>query len=331
MRTAIIADIHGNYPALLKVVEDAVANGVDKFIFAGDYIFDLPFSNEVTRFLMNLDNAYFVKGNKEGYLSKLANDNQENWIYNQMAVIYQTFRELEPDIFDFLKNLDEECNIKLSSGKSIYVAHIPPFFSAIRMGFFKTLGYSSSSSFHKRICETPFTHEQFLSEFSDIVNSDECKSVIDKIDANVIVFAHDHLQKYAYCGDKLIINPGSCGQPLDCNTAVAYTILEETSDGFKVHEKRVAYDIKAVISETKKSMTYQKGRIWSEIVFLSMKTAKDYSGIFFDIAEQIAASKNEANGNYIRERGSLFDNNILEEAYEVFVSKYKENKGNFYV
>ena len=50
MRIAIISDVHGNYPALLSVVEDAVSNHVDKFIFAGDYIFDLPFSNEVVRF-----------------------------------------------------------------------------------------------------------------------------------------------------------------------------------------------------------------------------------------------------------------------------------------
>jgi len=333
MRIAIISDIHGNYPALVKVVEDAVSNGVDKFIFAGDYIFDLPFSNEVTRLLMKLKksgNAYIIKGNKEGYLSNLANDNQENWIYDQMGIIYQTFRELEPDVFDFLNCLDEECNITLSSGVSIHVVHSPSFFNALRTGLFKTLAISSSSVFHKRMCEEPFTHEQFLSEFTDIVNSGECKSIINQIDANVIIFGHNHLQKYAYCGDKLIINPGSCGQPLDCNTAAAYTIIEETSGGFNVFEKRVAYDIEAMISQAKEAMTYQKGRIWSELVFLSLRTAKDHSRIFFDIAEQITVSKNKSNSNYIRERGSLFDNDTWNEAYEVFISRYKENRGHFY-
>lgn len=47
MKFAIISDIHGNYPALVKVIEDANLNDVDRFIFIGDYIFDLPFSNDV--------------------------------------------------------------------------------------------------------------------------------------------------------------------------------------------------------------------------------------------------------------------------------------------
>jgi len=73
MRIAIISDVHGNYPTLVKVIEDAVANTVDKFIFAGDYIFDLPFSNEVVRLLMKLENAHIIKGNKENYLNRRYN------------------------------------------------------------------------------------------------------------------------------------------------------------------------------------------------------------------------------------------------------------------
>ena len=71
MRTAVISDVHGNYPALAAVLKDAYENKVDKFIFTGDYIFDVPFSNEVVRLLMEMkagesDNAHIIKGNKEG-------------------------------------------------------------------------------------------------------------------------------------------------------------------------------------------------------------------------------------------------------------------------
>lgn len=47
MKIAIISDVHGNYPALLAVISDAIRNNVDQFIFVGDYIFDLPYPNEV--------------------------------------------------------------------------------------------------------------------------------------------------------------------------------------------------------------------------------------------------------------------------------------------
>ena len=82
MRTAIISDVHGNYPALLRVIEDSRANDVEQFVFIGDYIFDLPYSNEVTRLIMNLDNAHIIKGNKESSLFALAKSDQKDWIYD---------------------------------------------------------------------------------------------------------------------------------------------------------------------------------------------------------------------------------------------------------
>ena len=118
------------------------------------------------------------------------------------------------------------------------------------------------------------------------------------------------MQAYAYCGDKLIINPGSCGQPLDFNPAVAYTILEVTPNGFVVIEKRVSYDIEATINQAKKTMLYEKGKIWSDLVFLALETGRDYFGIFFEIAAQIAKSRNET--------GSFFSNSTWDEAQKVF-------------
>jgi len=173
VKIAVISDIHGNYPALASVIDDAVSNNVDKFIFLGDYIFDLPFSNEVARFLMKMENSYIIKGNKETHMTMLAEDNQENWTHNQFGGIYQTFRGLSPDVYDFLNGLDEDCYIKLSPSISIYAIHIPSFIfkSSLKIN-------CSSSNYHKKMLEKPFTHEQFLSEFSDIVNSDECKAAI---------------------------------------------------------------------------------------------------------------------------------------------------------
>jgi len=304
MRIAFIADVHGNYPALVNVVDDAIANNVDKMVFVGDYIFGLPFSNEVARLLMKLGNAHIIKGNKETYLDRLANDNQDNWTSNQMGGIYQTYRELSKDAYDFLNGLEDECRIQINSKNAIYAAHVPKFFKTSP----KT--NCSSSNFHKKMLAEPFSHEQFLSEFNDLINLDECKALINQIDSNVIVFGHNHLQAYAYCGDKLIINPGSCGQPLDFNPAAAYTILEVTANGFNVLEKRVAYDIKSTINQAKQSMLYEKGKIWSDLVFLALETGRDYFGIFFEIAGQIAQSKNE--------QGSFFSNTTWDEAQKVF-------------
>ncbi len=90
MKIAIISDVHGNYPALLTVISDAIRNNVDQFIFVGDYIFDLLYPNEVTELIRSLKNAYVIQGNKEGYLKWLRVENQNNWIYDQMGIIKPT-------------------------------------------------------------------------------------------------------------------------------------------------------------------------------------------------------------------------------------------------
>ena len=256
---------------------------------------------------MKLDNSYIIKGNRETYLDKLANSNQKNWIYDQFGVVYQTYRELQPDIFDFLCNLDEECYIELNPNISIYVAH---WFKDITP---MTKSNSGSANFYQKMLAEPFTHEQFLLEFNNLINSGEYSTQINQLDADIIVFGHNHLQTYGYCGEKLIVNPGSCGQPLDFNNTAPYSIVEETENGFIVHEKRVAYDVEAVIHQAKKTVMYEKGKVWSELVFLALRTGRDYFGIFFEIAEKIAIAKNE--------KEPYFSNATWEAANNVFAEQ----------
>ena len=94
MKIALISDIHGNIDALEAVLKDAQVQGVEGYAFLGDYIFDLPFANDVVRRIRALPNATFISGNKEALLDRLAGEDQSTWTHNQVGVIYQTYREL---------------------------------------------------------------------------------------------------------------------------------------------------------------------------------------------------------------------------------------------
>jgi len=305
MRIAIVSDIHANYPALQAVIEDARLNNVDKFIFLGDYVFDLPFSNEVAQLLMNLDNAHIIKGNREMYLNDFAKQDQATWTVKQFGGMYHVFRELAPDVFDFLTGLDEECHIEIRPGASIFATHIPHFLTPPPKNI-----CNSSTAYHKRMVEKPFSHEEFLTEFEHTINFDNCKTLIDQIDANIILFGHNHMQAHAYCGSKLIINPGSCGQSLNFDNRATYTILEITDHNFNVHEKRVAYDVDYTIAQLKKSLLYKKAKTWSDLTCLALKNGRDYYGLFFEVAEQIKLAKGEA--------GYPYTNETWDEAGKVF-------------
>lgn len=305
MRIAIISDIHGNYPALKAVLADAVENNVEQYIFIGDYIFDLPFSNKVIRTLMKLPNAYIISGNKEVYLKVLNSESQKEWASKQMGVIYQTYKELQDDVFDFLLDLQEECYITLNSGKTIYAIH---YLKGMEQ---KDKILCGSSKFYKKMVSNPFSHHEYLEEFKEVLNQSYLSNMLNTISADVILFGHNHLQSYGYCGNRLVINPGSCGQALDFNNNAPYTILEESADSFNVIERRVPYDIETTIETARKTSIYMNGAIWSELCFLAIRTGRDYFGIFFEIASRIAETKGE--------KGKLFSNETFEAAYSDFL------------
>ena len=149
---------------------------------------------------------------------------------------------------------------------------------------------------------------------------DDIRRIVKGIDASVIVFGHNHLQGYGYCEVKLVINPGSCGLPLDFNTGAAYTILETTPNGYVVTEKRVAYDIEATVRCLQESAMHERGKVWSELVAKALRTGRDYFGVFFETAKGIAAAKNED--------GGLFSNETWWEAYDAFLPQLKSGEYN---
>ncbi len=310
MRIAIISDIHGNYPALEKVIEDAHSNNVEQFVFLGDYIFDLPYSNEVTRLIRDTKPAFAIKGNKEACLDRLIGADQSKWAHEQMGALYQSFLELESGVLAYLLNLQDELYVPLDDGGALFAAHY------LKNAYHRGMQHFGSREFHRKMRSTPFTHEQYLADFQRMLERDEVKAEIDAIDASVIAYGHHHLQAYGHCGGKLVINPGSCGQPLDFNQDAAYSILSTEGGKYRVEERRVRYDVTSLISKARASSLYKKGRIWSELVFLALKTGRDYYGVVFEIARRVAESKGE--------KDPIFSNGTWAEAYEIFINHRKE-------
>ncbi|MCL2204189.1 MAG: metallophosphoesterase family protein [Defluviitaleaceae bacterium] len=296
MRTAIIADIHGNYPALMKVLEDARGSRVDNFIFLGDYaIYDFPWPNEVTRELMQIENAYMIRGNKEKHMGQFREERPDETINDRDGGLYHSVRELTQECYDYLHGLEDEMYIRLSPNALVYAKHVSPICEDPQTGRHLPYKFCANVLYRQAMEEKPFTREEFLLAYHNFINSDICSPYIQSVDANIIMYAHNHIQMHAYCGDKLIINPGSCGMPFDCNNKAAYTILEVTSNGFNVIEKRVEYDIEAVIAYTRSSDLYKKASVIGELNIHDLRVGSSNTHLLADIIQEIATAKNENN------------------------------------
>ena len=64
----ILYDIHGNLPALERVLEDAQAEGVDRWLLGGDYGTPSPCPLETLDRLRTLEPATWIRGNGERWL-----------------------------------------------------------------------------------------------------------------------------------------------------------------------------------------------------------------------------------------------------------------------
>lgn len=74
--------------------------------------------------------------------------------------------------------------------------------------------------------------------------------VFDSIDHKVFTFGHTHIPVHKLCGDKMVLNPGSVGQPRDGNNKASYAIYDTDTHEFEI--KRVDYDYQTVQSQIRK-------------------------------------------------------------------------------
>jgi predicted phosphodiesterase len=73
----ILYDIHGNIPALGRVLDEAAALGVDRWLLGGDYGTPSPWPEETIARLRELSNATWIRGNGERWLREPPLDRPE--------------------------------------------------------------------------------------------------------------------------------------------------------------------------------------------------------------------------------------------------------------
>jgi putative phosphoesterase len=72
---------------------------------------------------------------------------------------------------------------------------------------------------------------------------------LQNVDADIICVGHTHQPYVLPVGEKLVINPGSVGQPRDGDPRASYAILED----FQVQLKRVEYPVEATVRTVEES------------------------------------------------------------------------------
>lgn len=240
MRLAILADIHGNLPALRAVLADVEQLGVDGMIVAGDFV-DRPQPLEAVRAVQALG-ACVIRGNREDYvLAYTRQESPDHWRTSRQWIGVRWLHErLDPEALDYIGSLPEECVYAADGTASIRVAHASP--GSMTKLLLPSHNPDAMELYRQAgLLELRYDRQAAMSD------------VFAEIDEPVLVCAHSHIPWKQEQDGRLIVNPGSVGIPINGDRRAQYALLTWKGGRWKAEHRAVDYDLEAIRKAYQKS------------------------------------------------------------------------------
>lgn len=192
MRTLVISDIHGNWPALKAVLDKTLAS-VDTVIALGDLVGYGPFPAQCVSWVQ--ENASIsVQGNHDrAYGADIPAGCRPDFRWLSDAVGPLTWSQLDQEQLAYLKGLPRWAVLEIDGRKFAFV-HAAP-----------------SDPLYEYIGPDPARWETELSG----------------LDVDTLVVGHTHIQFSLRIGRSHVVNPGSVGQPKDGDPRAAFLVIED--------------------------------------------------------------------------------------------------------
>lgn len=215
MRIGLIADIHGNSPAF-KVVLSSLSGEVDQIIFMGDLCGYYPFVGECIA-MWDKKRIIGIRGNHDQVLLDcLQNQSQPDDAYVKQygSALTRVLKNISPESTSLLQSFPESRILTLS-GVTLSVYHGAPW-----------------DQLNGRVYPDFNRWNWFLNTPGDIV-----------------LLGHAHYPLLKRYKDKLIINPGSVGQPRDIGGEACFAILDLASG--RAEHRRISFDTRRLINDAR--------------------------------------------------------------------------------
>ncbi len=227
-RVALVSDIHANFEALAAVLHDASLEGVDRVVCLGDVVGYGPDPGACIDLIASRAHA-MVCGNHD------------------LAVVRPELRNA----------MNERAQASIDATR--------------RMLQLRHLSLLESLSTHRRVGSLLVTHASFgANPWEYVYNAEQAAVSFSGLDARVGAFGHTHVPGIFIApyqtlpdpasirimhldgdhavsipdGCRVLLNPGSVGQPRDGNPAASWGLLDLNEMTFGI--RRVPYDVDAV-------------------------------------------------------------------------------------
>lgn len=222
MKIAILADIHSNHIALETCLNEAEKSNVDEFVFLGDYLGELAYPQRTMRCLDRIKKMFpgtFIRGNKERYWI----DRKNGLLNNQIWQKGKSGSGMLAYVYDHLSLEQIESFEKMTISKTIHYPGYPDFV----------------------ICHgSPWKDNESLREDYDYIDE-----LTKKLETELTICGHFHIQSDYTRNGKRVVNPGSVGVPLRSKGKTQFMILCGNDGQWKTNFITLDYDVEKAIRE----------------------------------------------------------------------------------
>ena len=248
MRIAVLADIHGNLPALEAVAADVNRLRPDLVFVAGDFQNRGPNPREVTEFLTS-SGWSLLRGNHEDYVIRqseesLPQDTVEyyNWLPARWTA------DLTGDFVETVRRLPISITFGGPDDHPVTIAHGSP--------------RSNNEGFFPRTSDT---------------------KAIEMIGANppgLLCVGHSHLPLVRQIKSTLVVNVGSVGFPFDGDQRASFGVISWDGHHWVSEIRRIEYRIDRVIHELSRVNFYEGAGPLSYLIRRELETARPHLSPF---------------------------------------------------
>ncbi len=273
MRLAILADIHGNLPALEAVLATLEQIQPDFVAVNGDLINGVPFSAEVVDRLRATDWA-IVRGNHEFYLldhgterAVAGSDDAERW-----GQLHWLLAHITPEQSAFLAMLPDERTFCFPGTQPLRMTHGLP--GRNRVGLYR------NQPEEKVAAELAGVQERTFITAHTHVQIDRHVTWQPADGAELSTHPHGEMQRpNGPARHWHILNPGSVGLPLNRQTEAQFAVVESVdpaleAGGWRVTHYRVPYDRAAALDAFAARGMIEAGGVISRLFYWELVTAE---------------------------------------------------------
>ena len=222
MRIAIMADIHGNHIALEACVEQARKRGAEEFLFLGDYLGELAYPEKTICLLEQIRKEFpctFIRGNKEDYWIDHQKGLHPDWIWeagsSSTGILQYVYARLDDSRIRWFEQMPIVKRMAYPGMPAFVICHGSP----------------------RKVNESMREDYSYIDELTR------------KLETELTVCGHFHIQSRYMRNGRIVINPGAAGIPLRSGGKAQFMMLSGIDGKWEEEFVTLSYDTDRAVRE----------------------------------------------------------------------------------